>query len=89
MVLADTSVKTNTNYDDLNKTISSLMESLGQGRYACRVCGKIEPRKRGNMIYHIEGKHIEGVSHPCGQCGKSFRSRKSLTKHISVYHRSH
>ena len=88
MVLADTPTKTNTHYEDLDKTINSMMETLGHGKYACRVCVKIEPSKKSHMIYHIEAKHIEGVSHPCSHCGKSFRSRNSLTNHISVYHRT-
>ena len=30
MILADTPVKTNTNYDELDETISLMMDSLGQ-----------------------------------------------------------
>ena len=59
---------------DLNDTINSMMEIKGTGRgFACKVCGKIEMKKKNNMQNHIEGMHIEGVTHPCSQCGKSFR----------------
>ena len=82
MVLAETAVKTNTNYKELDETINSMMSSLGQGQYSCNVCGKIEPKKKFNMKNHIEGKHIEGVSHPCSHCANTFRSRGALWFHI-------
>ena len=45
-------------------------------RVACvdEGCGKTSKLK-GNMKFHIEGKHIEGVRHPCNLCEKIFRSR--------------
>ena len=88
LVLLDPSVKTQTNIEELDTTINSMMEIRRQGRFACRVRGKVEPKNRIHMKNHIEGSHIEGVSHPCNQCGKLFRSRNSLNKHISVYHKS-
>ena len=45
----------------------------------CKVCGK-----EGNpqaIKDHIEAKHLEGVSLPCNNCGKTFRSRIALRQH--------
>ena len=86
MVLAATALKTSTNYKELDETINSMMSSLGQGQYSCNVCGKIEPKKKSNMKNHIEGKHIEGVSHPCSHCGNTFRSKEALWFHIFRHH---
>ena len=80
--------KLNTNNDDLDETISSMMEVLGPGMgYACKICGKTELKFKGNMINHIEGKHTEGVTHACRQCGKSYRSRNARAVHMSQNHK--
>jgi hypothetical protein len=78
--------RTQTNYEELDATVNSMMEKNIEGNWECKVCGKIEIRYKNHLINHIEGKHIEGVAHPCNQCGKTLRSRKSLTMHV---HRSH
>jgi hypothetical protein len=103
MVLTDDTLKTQTNYEELDNTIDSMIEKNYEGNWVCKVCGKTENKKKANMKIHIEGKHIDGVSHPCNLCGKSFRSRPSLQvhttnlhsrsrpslqKHTSVYHRA-
>ena len=88
MVLVDTSVKNTTKDEELESTINSMIERLGEGRFVCNVCGNIEAKSKRNMRNHIEAKHIEGISIPCNQCGKSFRSRNSLAKHIYVDHKS-
>ena len=74
-----------TSCDQLNETINSMMQKV-EGTWSCIKCGKSD-KDKSNMRNHIEGKHIEGVSHPCNQCGKQFRSRNSLTNHISVNHK--
>ena len=87
LVLAETYSKTNTNNEYLDETINSMMESLGEpGKYSCKVCGK-NINHKGNMINHIEGNHIQGVSHPCSFCGKWFRSRESLRVHVLRFHK--
>ena len=74
VVIAEQSEKTSTTSEDLDETINSMMENLGQGRYSCNVCGKIvDSGKKSNMINHIEGKHIKGVSHLCSHCGHALR----------------
>ena len=75
---------------DLDEKIKSLMSSTdelisGHRTQICNVCGK-----KGNMRNikdHIEANHIEGISHSCNYCEKTFRSRNSLRVHKSSQHK--
>jgi hypothetical protein len=83
---------TQTDYAELDATVDSMLEKNSNGKWTCNVCGKIDTsnnskNSKQNMKTHIEGKHIEGVSHPCSQCGKSFRSRDSFRVHIGKFHK--
>jgi hypothetical protein len=80
----ETSIVSN-NYEELDATIKSMMEKNADGKWVCRVCGKIENRQ--HMTNHIEGKHIDGISHPCEDCGKTLRSRHSLANHVWKFHK--
>ena len=75
----------NTTYEDLNDQIQTMLSS-SEGQWSCTQCGKADKRK-SLIVYHIEAKHIEGVSHPCNQCGRQFRSRHSLSQHTSSQHK--
>ena len=79
-------MKINTNNEELDQTIRSLMETIGHGQYSCKACGK-NTNHSGHMIEHIEGHHIEGATHQCNQCYKILRSRKALRCHISNTHK--
>lgn len=67
--------------EELDVKIESLM-TLGEPfnhfhhgpmkQWVCTVCG-LKNRDKSDMVNHIEGQHIEGVIHPCNQCGKPFR----------------
>ena len=86
MVTIDTSEnKINTTNEELDEQIRSMM-TRSDGHWSCKVCGKTA-KKNQVIIFHIEAKHIAGVSHPCNQCGKMFRSRHSLAVHISNIHK--
>ena len=77
----------------LEEQVRSLMKktdnNYGNGHqktFACQLCGK---ESKGNAIKdHIEAKHLEGIVLPCNQCGKTFRCRNSLKRHIKE-HSSH
>jgi len=88
LVSAETFIKTSVNNDELDSTVNSMMQKNEQGLWSCNICGKSDKLKQ-HLRNHIEAKHIEGVSHPCGQCGKQFRSRNSLSCHMSVFHKKH
>ncbi len=75
--------KVGANIEELNEKINCMNEV-----WTCKLCGHTAGILKGDMRNHIEGKHIEGVSHPFRQCGKSFSSRKSLAIHIE-YSRTH
>ena len=89
MVPADVySNKQITKNQNLEDTLISMMEILGPGKgYACKICENTEFKKKDHMRNHIEANHIEGVTHPCTKCGKSYRSTHCLTQHVSKYHR--
>ena len=80
--------RTNTSYEDLDATINSMIEVTGSKLWTFKECGKTETASKRNMANHIEGKHIEGVSHPCNHCGNTFRSRNSLASHVTQHHRN-
>ena len=77
----------------LDETVKSMMETsqnmfqhgnLQKKGKQCKVCGK-EGRVT-DIMRHIEANHVEGVSIPCKQCDKIFRSRVTLLRHVSKHH---
>ena len=79
----------------VNEVEQKVLEYLGEnedGDYMCKLCGKADKsryrgkRRIGHMKNHIE-THLDGISFSCSLCGKQFRSRNSLNKHKSVYHK--
>ena len=90
LVLTD-EVSNNTNMESLDQQVKSMMlfsenaDPYEKGRRAkiCKVCGKEGNYK--NIMEHIEANHIAGISVPCDLCGRSFKSRNSLSNHKYVY----
>ena len=72
-------------FDALELEIGKLMEKLEGNRWKCISCGKVD--QKINIKKHIEGHHIEREDHYCNFCGKLFRSRNALQKHVSINHR--
>ena len=71
----------------LDQQINSYMNNM-DGIWTCSVCGKTDKGNvKHNLRKHIE-THIEGVSHSCDQCGKTFRSRNALQAHNSRNHKN-
>ena len=77
--------KVTTTNEELDERIRSMM-NRSDGQWSCNLCGKTH-RDKQVVTFHIEAKHIEGVTHPCNKCGKLFRSRHSLAQHISSNHK--
>ena len=75
----------------LDSQIKSMMtvgqNSMPNGKRVnvCNVCGKEGERR--TIVDHIETHHIEGVTHPCNFCNKTFRSRPSLKAHYNSQHK--
>ena len=67
----------------LDLQISTMIET-SDNLWICKVCGKTTTKK-GHIQDHAES-HIEGMSHPCHICNKSFSNRPSLRKHIQDIH---
>lgn len=61
-----------------------LMED-GQKVFQCSVCEKIGKRK-DNLLAHIE-THLPAQPQTCIHCGKLFKTKNSLTSHVSRWHR--
>ena len=64
---------------ELDEKINLIVQKL-DGLWTCTSCGKTAKTKF-NIRSHAE-IHIEGVSHPCGRCGKSFRYINILKVHV-------
>ena len=91
LLLVDTSTdsaQTNKTFGNLDDTINSMLENLGEpGKYACKVCGKTSDQKQ-KVVNHIEGNHIQGASHICNKCTKSYKTRESLRIHGFRFHKT-
>ena len=78
-------------FQELDNKIDSMMVKTsnkgvcGNPLYRCTLCGK--EAKISHLKNHIEGNHLEGISVPCQQCEKTFRSRNSLAVHKHSHHR--
>ena len=65
---------------ELDEKIDSMM-TLGEGnQLVCTLCGMIT-REKSNMVNHMEGQHIDGISHPCNLCLRQFKCRAALRIH--------
>ena len=87
----DQGIMMSTNYSatdlgDLDEKVKSMMEkghntlpNRSEKASVCKVCGK-----EGQWVAirdHIEAKHLEGISLPCNNCGRIFKSRLQLRRH--------
>ena len=83
---ARTSVSFKDENTELDEKINSMLQKINNV-WTCTECGKTDNNNRVyNIKKHIES-HIEGLAHPCGHCGKTFRSRNLLQSHLSRVHR--
>jgi len=68
-------------FSEIDKKLYENMERNSDGTFSCKVCSKTAKDKT-HMKYHVE-THMEGLSYPCINCGKDFRSRNALSCHTS------
>ena len=73
------------NIDHIEEKVSEYLEKVDTSNFRCTICGKESNRSR-NMKNHIE-THMEGLSFPCGNCGKIFRSRIQKQNHALRFHK--
>ena len=76
----DLKLKTN---NELSLRISEMIEK-NDDVWKCKICGKMSTTKC-NIQHHAE-RHIEGMSHACHICRKTFTNRPNLKIHISQIH---
>ena len=69
--------------DELDAQIEQGINRTG-GLCECNTCGKLSKRK-DVIKKHVE-THIEGISHSCQICNKTFATRNSLQVHIIRNH---
>ena len=72
------------NLSEVEEKVSQYVEKVDGGNFRCTICGKEANRSR-NLKNHIE-THLEGLSFPCGTCGKTYRSRIVLMQHTARQH---
>ena len=60
------------------------MIEKNEGVWTCKVCGKTSAKK-DHIREHAE-MHIEGMSHACHLCNKTFPTRSCLRQHIPDIH---
>ena len=65
-----------------NNTLDLQIEEMiekNKGVWKCKICGKISGRK--DVIRKHAEIHIDGMSHPCNICSKTFKNRNGLNTH--------
>ena len=69
------------------ETSEKIIQEGNQQRHVkvCKVCGK--EGQATDLKRHIEASHLEEVSVPCNLCDKIFKSRLTLSQHVSKYHK--
>ena len=68
---------------ELDLQIQQMVEKK-EGLWQCKVCGKTLKRK-DCLAIHAE-THIEGFSHSCHICNKTFSNRSGHRTHVNTIH---
>ena len=77
-------IQLKTDNNELDFQLDELTLKVQEGVWQCKVCGKTDS-KRARIRTHAE-IHIEGISHACHICDKTFSTSKNLSSHISKIH---
>ena len=83
LVKADTVKSVSNTNQELDLQIEGMIETK-DGLWRCKFCGKTATTKQQTRR-HAE-THIEGVSHACHICSKTYSTRKYLSQHITNNH---
>ena len=65
--------------EELDEKIKENLSRGVSGKWQCNICNK-ESRDISHAKEHVE-VHFEGLSFPCQNCERTFRSRCAFTKH--------
>jgi hypothetical protein len=75
---------------DVNALMKAYVQSVELGTdkrgWLCTFCGKTSQMK-AVILNHIEAKHFLTEGHLCVTCQGTFKTKNSLAKHRSIYHR--
>merc|ERR1712129_498120 len=83
------------NLQNMDEKVKSMMGAsenyIKSGRKekakVCKMCGK--EGASTTIMNHIEANHIDGTSYSCNICEYVAKTRNSIAKHKSLYHRQH
>ena len=72
---------------DVNKYLTSVVDSTGLNAFHCQICGKTAPNK-SNMKKHMLVIHAKPANIPCPHCHKTFPNKYYLRYHIKCCNRN-
>jgi len=75
------------NEADVNKYLTSVVDSAGLIAFHCQICGKTAPNK-SNMKKHMLVIHAKPANIPCPHCHKTFPNKYYLRYHIKCCNRN-
>ena len=84
LIKTDPDIKADKQLVTIDKDLAEQIDSMlvkRDGLWNCTICG-IGKNHKNHMKMHVE-IHVEGLSYPCNNCGKTFRSRTTLKRHSS------
>ena len=72
-------------YAQIDTEILKRIQRLSDGHFQCTICPHTSNQK-GNMINHVEAKHIPGPGITCYLCQKHSATRQSYRMHLARNH---
>jgi len=72
-------------FQELDQIIISKIVRVNASEFRCKDCEHVS-RQRGNMINHIEAKHVEYGGVVCRTCGKLCPTRQAHRMHLARIH---
>ena len=64
--------------NNLVATVDQHVERIDNGSWICKICGK-SANTRQHMQYHVEAKHLEGLSLPCITYVKKYSGQELIS----------